>query len=151
MRSPAATQTILAIVDDLIARGHDLRNFCRDLLGLFRDLLVFKVAGEETQLFEAAVFSAEDMRAMAAAFTEADLMRFFNSLCETEASLREAAHPRYMLEIGLVKLIDAELSRLSRAYSKGSNHLAGVRSDLHRQNSRSPAAPLRRPARKKKL
>ena len=43
---------------------------------------------------------------MAASFTEADLLRFFNSLCETEASLREAAHPRYVLEIGLVKLIE---------------------------------------------
>ena len=43
---------------------------------------------------------------MAESFTEADLLRFFNSLCETEASLREAAHPRYVLEIGLVKLIE---------------------------------------------
>ena len=53
-REPRA---VLAVVDDLIARGHDLRNFCRDLLGLFRDLLVFKVAGEDKHLFEGAVFS----------------------------------------------------------------------------------------------
>jgi hypothetical protein len=46
------------------------------------------------------------MQRMAASFTEADLIRFFNSLSETEASLREAAHPRYMLEIGLVKLLE---------------------------------------------
>ena len=100
------TKAVLAIVDDLIARGHDLRNFCRDLLGLFRDLLVAKVAAGEKHLFEAAVFSEEDMRRMAAGFTEADLVRFFNSLSETESSLREAAHPRYMLEIGLVKLLE---------------------------------------------
>ena len=96
----------LAIVDDLIGRGHDLRNFCRDVLALFRDLLVFKVAGDSSQLFETAVFNADQMRAMAAAFSEADLLRFFNSLCQTEASLREAAHPRYVLEIGLIKLIE---------------------------------------------
>src|SRR5436190_2363908 len=102
-RDPRA---VLSVVDDLIARGHDLRNFCRDVLGLFRDLLVFKVAGEEARLFESAVFSGEDMRGMAEPFSEADLVRFFNSLCETEASLREAAHPRYVLEIGLVKLIE---------------------------------------------
>jgi DNA polymerase III subunit gamma/tau len=100
------TKAILAIVDDLIGRGHDLRNFCRDLLGLFRDLLVAKVARNEKHLFEAAVFSEEDMQRMGAAFTEADLIRFFNSLGETESSLREAAHPRYMLEIGLVKLLE---------------------------------------------
>jgi DNA polymerase-3 subunit gamma/tau len=102
-RDPKA---VLAVVDDLIARGHDLRNFCRDVLGLFRDLLVFKVAGEEAQLYESAVFSGEQMRSLAEPFSEPDLVRFFNSLCETEASLREAAHPRYVLEIGLVKLIE---------------------------------------------
>ncbi|MEP6789252.1 MAG: hypothetical protein ABJB40_12515, partial [Acidobacteriota bacterium] len=102
-REPKA---ILSVVDDIIGRGHDLRNFCRDLLGLFRDLLVFKVAGGDKHLFEGAVFSAEELGAMAVSFGEADLLRFFNSLCETEASLREAAHPRYVLEVGLVKLIE---------------------------------------------
>jgi DNA polymerase III subunit gamma/tau len=96
----------LIVVDDLIARGLDLRNFCHDLLGIFRDLLVFKVAEGEEHFFEGAAFSRDDMRAMAAPFTEADLVRFFNSLCVTEASLREAVHPRYVLEIGLVKLIE---------------------------------------------
>lgn len=127
---------VLAVIDDLIARGHDLRNFCRDVLGLFRDLLVFKVAGEEARLFESAVFSAEDMRSMAAPFSEADLVRFFNSLCETEASLREAAHPRYVVEIGLVKLIEMRsvtsleniLERLD-SISSGSPILTGPRSD----------------------
>lgn len=97
---------VLATVDDLIARGQDLRNFCRDTLSLFRDLLVFKVAGDESRLFETAVFSVDQMREMASPFTEADLLRFFNSLCETEVSLREAAHPRYVLEVGLIKLIE---------------------------------------------
>jgi DNA polymerase-3 subunit gamma/tau len=99
-------KTILATVDELISGGHDLRNFCRDFLALFRDLLVFKIAGGETQLFEAAVFDADQMKAMASRFTEADLLRFFNSLAETEASLREAAHPRYVLEVGLIKLVE---------------------------------------------
>ena len=100
------SRAVLAVVDDLIGRGHDLRNFCRDVLALFRDLLVFKVAGDESRLFETAVFNAEQMHEMSTAFSEADLLRFFNSLCETEASLREAAHPRYVLEIGLIKLIE---------------------------------------------
>ena len=95
-REPKA---ILAVVDDIIARGHDLRNFCRDLL-------VFKVAGGDKHLFEGAVFSEDELRMMSESFSEPDLLRFFNSLCETEASLREAAHPRYVLEIGLVKLIE---------------------------------------------
>jgi len=97
---------LLAVVDDIIGRGHDLRNFCRDLLGLFRDLLVFKIASDDKHLFEGAVFDENELRSMAESFAEADLLRFFNSLCETETNLREAAHPRYVLEIGLVKLIE---------------------------------------------
>lgn len=99
-------KVILEIVDDLISRGHDLRNFCRDLLGLFRDLMVNKVAGGSEHLFESAVFSQERMSEMAASFSESDLLRFFNSLAATEASLREAAQPRFVLEIGLVKLVE---------------------------------------------
>ena len=120
---------VLTVVDDLIARGHDLRNFCRDLLGLFRDLLVFKVAGEDKHLFEGAVFSEDEMRSMAAAFAEADLLRFFNSLCETEASLREAVHPRYVLEIGLVKLIEMR-------------KVATIESILERLDALSNGAPI---------
>ncbi len=96
----------LDVVDDLIGRGHDLRNFCRDLLGLFRDLLVFKVAGESPNLHESALFSVDEMRTASEPFTEADLLRFFNALAETETKLKEASHSRHILEIGLIRLIE---------------------------------------------
>ncbi len=96
----------LTVVDALVSGGNDLRNFCRDMLGLFRDLLVFKVAASEEHLFEGAVFSRSELEGMATQFTESDLVRFFNSLAETELKLRDAVHPRYVLEIGLVKLIE---------------------------------------------
>ena len=127
----------LAVVDDLIARGHDLRNFCRDVLSLFRDLLVFKIAGESSQLFETAVFSIDQMRTMSAAFSEADLLRFFNAFCETEASLREAAHPRYVLEVGLIKLIEMR-------------NVATIESILERLNGLSGGAPVRSAATEQK-
>lgn len=97
---------MLAVVDDLVARGHDLRNFCRDLLGLFRDMLVFKVAGNEESLFDSAVISAAELKELSDHFSEADLLRFFNSLSDTEIRLKDASHSRYVLEIGLVKLIE---------------------------------------------
>jgi DNA polymerase III subunit gamma/tau len=95
----------LAVVEDLIMRGHDLRNFCRDLLAHLRDLLVAKISGEAALL----AVSAADRSALvqqAGNFSESDLIRFFHSLTETENNLRTAAHPRYQLEVGLVKLIE---------------------------------------------
>lgn len=97
---------VLNVVDDLIGRGQDLRNFCRDLLSFFRDLLIFKMAGEAEHLLDTAVLSPTELRESSAPFTEADLIRFFNSLSETESKLREATQPRYVLEIGLVKLVE---------------------------------------------
>lgn len=101
----------LAVVDDLVMRGHDLRNFCRDLLAYMRDLLVAKVSGEEAEALESSAQDRAELRSQAALFSESDLVRFFHQLTQTETLLRTAAHPRYQLEIGLVKLM--EMRRLA--------------------------------------
>src|SRR2546430_2389917 len=100
----------LAIVDDLVMRGHNLRNFCRDVLGHLRDLLVVKVSGDP-KLLDTSSAQASTLQQQAALFSESDLVRFFHSLAETEASLKDAANPRYQVEVGLVKLM--EMRRLS--------------------------------------
>jgi DNA polymerase-3 subunit gamma/tau len=100
----------LAIVDDLVMRGHNLRNFCRDVLGHLRDLLVVKVSGDP-KLLDSSSAQAAALQQQAALFSESDLVRFFHSLAETESGLKEAANPRYQLEVGLVKLM--EMRRLA--------------------------------------
>ena len=97
--------TVLSVVDDVVMRGHDLRNFCRDLLAHFRDLLVTKVSGSE-ELLESAVCEPAELQRQAALFSESDLVRFFHSLAETETKLKTASHPRYQIEIGIVKLME---------------------------------------------
>jgi len=100
----------LAIVDDLVMRGHNLRNFCRDVLGHLRDLLVVKVSGDP-KLLESSPAQADTLKQQAALFSESDLVRFFHALAETESTLKDAANPRYQVEVGLVKLM--ELRRLA--------------------------------------
>jgi DNA polymerase-3 subunit gamma/tau len=104
---PAET---LAIVDDLVMRGHNLRNFCRDVLGHLRDLLVVKVSGDP-KLLDSSSAHADTLKQQAALFSESDLVRFFHALAETEATLKDAANPRYQVEVGLVKLM--EMRRLA--------------------------------------
>ncbi len=99
-------QEILKVIDDLIARGQDLRHFCTDLLTFIRDLLVFKMAGDAENLLDTAILSFEELEKYSAPFTEADLIRFFNSLAETESKLKDATEPRYLLEVGLIKLCE---------------------------------------------
>src|SRR5213079_1076493 len=100
----------LAIVDDLVMRGHNLRNFCRDVLGHLRDLLVVKVSGDP-QLLDSSSAQTSSLQQQAALFSESDLVRFFHSLAETESSLKDAANARYQVEVGLVKLM--EMRRLA--------------------------------------
>ena len=96
---------VLAVVEELSARGQDFRNFCRDLLGLIRDLLVTRVGGD-AGLCETSMLSGDELTKRANAFSESDLVRLFHSLADTESRLKDAAQPRYMLEIGLVKLVE---------------------------------------------
>ncbi len=95
----------LSVIADVVMRGHDLRNFCRDLLAHLRDLLVTKVSSSD-ELLESAICTRAELEQQAALFSESDLVRFFHSLADTETKLREASHPRYQLEIGLVKLME---------------------------------------------
>lgn len=102
---------MLQVVSDLIARGHDLRNFCRDLLAVFRDLLVYKITGSAENLLENSILTPEEIKACSEPFSESDILRFFNSVSETETKLKEATRSQHMLEIGLIKLV--EMRRLA--------------------------------------
>ena len=100
----------LAIVDDVVMRGHNLRNFLRDVLAHLRDLLVVKVSGDP-KILDSASTQAAMLKEQADQFSESDLVRFFHSLAETESTLKDAANPRYQVEVGLVKLM--EMRRLA--------------------------------------
>ena len=139
----------LIVVDELISRGQDLRNFCRDLLAFFRDLLIFKMAGDVENLLDTAILTAEEMRKYAAPFSESDLIRFFNSLSETETKLKEATQSRYVLEIGLVKLIEMRrvaplekiLERLANLESAAANGVSPNYTSSEKSNPIVETAP----------
>jgi DNA polymerase-3 subunit gamma/tau len=145
--NPAAA---IAVVDDIVMRGHDLRNFCRDLLAHFRDLLVTKVSGNE-ELLESAVCDLPELKRQADLFSESDLVRFFHSLSETETKLRAATQPRYQLEVGIVKLMElrgvetiGEIIQRLTALESGAPSLSSTSppsTSPPRTSSRPPGSP----------
>jgi DNA polymerase-3 subunit gamma/tau len=142
----------LAIVDDLVMRGHNLRNFCRDVLGHLRDLLVVKVSGDP-KLLDSSSAQASTLEQQAALFSESDLVRFFHSLAETESCLKDAANPRYQVEVGLVKLMEmrrlASLSDLIGRINELENALRTGEAPAKRNSPHSApdSTPSRTPAR----
>jgi len=142
---PAAA---IAAVDDIVMRGHDLRNFCRDLLAHFRDLLVTKVSGNE-ELLESAVCEPQELKRQAELFSESDLVRFFHSLAETETKLRAATQPRYQLEIGIVKLMELRgvesISEIIQRLAALETNLGSAPSPTKTPSSSGGSSPRREP------
>jgi DNA polymerase-3 subunit gamma/tau len=98
---------LLRIVDEIVGRGYDLRNFSRELMAHIRALLVVKVAGFDTELVQMAASEGEEVTRLAQQFSEQDLIRFFTILTKTEQDIRTSPQPRFQIEIGLMKLLQA--------------------------------------------
>jgi DNA polymerase-3 subunit gamma/tau len=101
---------ILNLVEELDSRGYDLRNFTRALMAYLRHLLVVKSGIISGEVLGVADVEIERLRQLAARFSEEDLVRFFHLLAATEKEIKDSPHPRFQLEIGLIKL--AHVARL---------------------------------------
>src|SRR5713226_2638928 len=98
---------MLAIVEDLERNGSNLQHFSRELARYFRNLLVAKVAGSDTRLIAASTGERARFAEISAAFSEEDLTRYLQLSLELFKDLQASLQPRFHLEIGLVKLVQA--------------------------------------------
>jgi DNA polymerase III subunit gamma/tau len=105
--SAQSAEMALSLVHRLIGDGQNLQHFCREAIRHFRNLLVARVCGADSELVAAPEDERPRLAEQAARFSEEDLTRFFNTLLATDAELRRAPDPRLHLELGLLKLINA--------------------------------------------
>ena len=98
---------VFALVHRLLAEGQNLQQFCREAIGYFRNLLVTRVSGVDSELVAAPAEERPRLARAAAAFSEEDLTRFFEILLHTEDDLRRKPDPRLHLEMGLLRLVNA--------------------------------------------
>jgi DNA polymerase III subunit gamma/tau len=103
-----SSERALSLVHRLIADGQNLQHFCREAIRHFRNLLVARVCGADSQLIAAPADERPRLAAQAAQFSEEDLTRFFNLLIATDDDLRRKPDQRLHLELGLLKLINAQ-------------------------------------------
>ena len=105
-------EAMLAVVEKLVEEGYQLPHFCSQLVRVVRNLLVIRVSGSEPRLLESLVESpAEEtqrLAALAEGFTEESLMRSLAILLQLHQELRYSMEPRFQMELGLLKLVDAE-------------------------------------------
>jgi DNA polymerase-3 subunit gamma/tau len=94
----------LALVDDIMTEGHDLRDFLSGLTEHLRNLLVAKTTGA-TLLIEAADIHRQRYATEAESFGVSDLLRLQRLVAGTDSALRWTTQPRFRLEADVVQMI----------------------------------------------
>ena len=137
-----SAERALGLVHRLIADGQNLQHFCRESIRHFRNLLVTRVCGADSQLVAAPTDERPRLAEHAALFSEEDLTRFFNILLMTDDELRRKPDPRLHLELGLLKLINAQrLAPLEEVLAQIRGEQGGTPRELSRAVQSAPPPP----------
>src|SRR6185437_688089 len=92
-----SAERVLTLVHRLLAEGQNLQHFCREAIGHFRNLLVARVCGAESDLIAAPADQRPGLKKAAEFFSEEDLTRFFQILLHTDEDLRKKPDARLHL------------------------------------------------------
>ncbi len=97
-------QQLLEIVEKIYDYGYDVRQFTRNLLEHFRHLLVVKVAQEPGRVVDLPAEDIAELQAQAEGQGSDRLHRLFGGLLKLGDDVGRSAHPRMVLEVGLIRL-----------------------------------------------
>ncbi len=102
-----SAERVLSLVHRLLAEGQNLQHFCREAIGHFRNLLVARVCGADSELIAAPPDERPQLKKYSESFSEEDLTRFFQILLHTDEDLRRKPDARLHLEMGLLRMVNA--------------------------------------------
>jgi DNA polymerase III subunit gamma/tau len=106
----AEPETTLRQLNDLAVKGQDLGRLLSDLLNHVRNLLIFQLAKGSAEMLEVSEAEAAALAEQAALITPDSLTRVLEVLADTETRLRGAASRKIVMEVGLLKAIEARNS-----------------------------------------
>jgi DNA polymerase-3 subunit gamma/tau len=92
-----------ALADRAVESGHDLRLVIRELTKVVRDLMMVLVDPSRAGEGDLAEGEIERLTLLAKQFSREDLMRAFELLAKAEQDIRTASHPRYHIEMLLLR------------------------------------------------
>jgi len=100
-------ETALRLLNDLSHQGKDLGRLVTDLLGHFRNLLIFQVSRGDLTMIEAVETEIESFKEQAKMASSEALTRIMEIFVDTEMNLRDAASKKILVEVALLKAIEA--------------------------------------------
>jgi len=100
-------ESALRQLHDLSQHGKDLGRLLSDLLNHFRNLLIFQVSRGDLNLLEISETEAASLREQSSMAGPEALTRIMEVLTDAEIRLRDAASKKILLEVALLKVIEA--------------------------------------------
>ncbi len=95
---------ILSLIDEITESGYNLHQFIKDLRQHFRNMLLMKVAGEDTKILELPDKHREILLRGKEQFTEENLVRIIDLLSKTYESMKWSEQPRLVIEVEMFRL-----------------------------------------------
>jgi DNA polymerase-3 subunit gamma/tau len=99
--------TTLHQLNDLTQKGKDLGRLLSDLLSHFRNLILFQVSKGDLSLMEVSEAEATALKEQATLATTDALTRILEVLADAELRLRDAASKKILLEVTLLRAMEA--------------------------------------------
>ncbi len=99
--------TALRQLTDLAQKGKDLGRLLADLLSHFRNLILFQVSKGDLNLLEVSEAEATSLKEQSALATADALTRILEVLADAELRLRDAASKKILIEVTLLRAIEA--------------------------------------------
>ena len=100
--------TVLDLVDDIYARGHEMKKLYADLLEHFRNLLVAKLGRKVDKLIDLPSGEIEELVTLTKQISVSALNQIFDLLFKEETAVRLSTNPKMALEITLIRLLQAK-------------------------------------------
>ena len=104
----SASEEALRLLDRLMTEGQNPAHFSRQFVRFLRNVLVAKVAGEQSPVLQVSADERARAGRVAQKFSEEDLARFLQIMLRTHDEIGYRQEQRFHLELGVMKLVHAQ-------------------------------------------
>jgi len=101
------TEKALRLLNDFAKQGKDLGRLVSELLNHFRNLLVYQVSRGDLKLIEVSEAESTALKEQSARVSADALTRMMEVLTDCEGKLRDTASKKILIEVTLLKMIEA--------------------------------------------
>jgi len=145
------TEKALRELNDLAHQGKDLGRLVSELLGHFRNLLIFQVSRGDLNLIEVSEAEGVALKEQAARIGSDGLTRIMEVLTDCEGRLRDTASKKILVEVTLLKMIEARhavsidtvLKQVQQLRAEAAGGAPATTAAVPRQPAPAPAPPAK--------